>query len=79
MSKTDEDRKLFGTDGIRGVANQHPMTAEIALALGRAVAERFGRGVRRCRPRHPAYERSERATRRCRDKRWVGMRDWWSA
>jgi phosphoglucosamine mutase len=49
MSKTDEDRKLFGTDGIRGVANQHPMTAEIALALGRAVAERFGRGVRRCR------------------------------
>ena len=49
MSKTDEDRKLFGTDGIRGVANQHPMTAEIALALGRAVAERFGRGARRCR------------------------------
>jgi phosphoglucosamine mutase len=35
------ERKLFGTDGIRGVANHHPMTAEVALSLGRAVAERF--------------------------------------
>jgi phosphoglucosamine mutase len=34
-------RKLFGTDGIRGVANQPPMTAEIALRLGRAVARKF--------------------------------------
>ncbi|KXS56829.1 MAG: phosphoglucosamine mutase [Candidatus Adiutrix intracellularis] len=31
-------RHLFGTDGIRGVVNQYPMTAEFALALGRAVA-----------------------------------------
>lgn len=31
-------RKLFGTDGIRGVANRHPMTSETALNLGRAVA-----------------------------------------
>jgi phosphoglucosamine mutase len=30
--------KLFGTDGIRGVANVHPMTAEMALAIGRATA-----------------------------------------
>jgi phosphoglucosamine mutase len=37
----DETRKLFGTDGIRGVANQDPMTAEVALRLGRAVARRF--------------------------------------
>lgn len=29
---------LFGTDGIRGVANIHPMTAEIALSVGRATA-----------------------------------------
>ncbi len=49
MSKTDETRRLFGTDGIRGVANQYPMTAEIALSLGRAVAERFRKGGRRCR------------------------------
>src|SRR5258706_8135233 len=34
-------RKLFGTDGIRGVANEDPMTAEVALRLGRAVAQRF--------------------------------------
>ena len=30
--------KLFGTDGIRGIANQHPMTAEMALNVGRAIA-----------------------------------------
>lgn len=30
--------KLFGTDGIRGVANQYPMTPEMALNVGRAVA-----------------------------------------
>jgi phosphoglucosamine mutase len=30
--------KLFGTDGIRGVANVPPMTVETALAVGRAVA-----------------------------------------
>ncbi len=30
--------RLFGTDGVRGVANIHPMTAEMALAIGRAAA-----------------------------------------
>ncbi len=34
-------RKLFGTDGIRGVANTEPMTVENALALGQAVAHVF--------------------------------------
>jgi phosphoglucosamine mutase len=33
-----EIRKLFGTDGVRGVANVYPMTAEVALQLGRALA-----------------------------------------
>jgi phosphoglucosamine mutase len=33
-----QDRKLFGTDGIRGVANEPPMTPEVALRLGRAIA-----------------------------------------
>lgn len=37
MSK-DLLHKLFGTDGIRGTANVHPMTPEVALALGRAIA-----------------------------------------
>lgn len=36
-------RKLFGTDGVRGVANVYPMTAEMALSLGRAAAWRFRR------------------------------------
>jgi len=30
--------KLFGTDGIRGLANEYPMTGEIAMAVGRAAA-----------------------------------------
>jgi phosphoglucosamine mutase len=30
--------QLFGTDGVRGVANLAPMTAEMALEIGRAVA-----------------------------------------
>jgi phosphoglucosamine mutase len=34
-------RKLFGTDGIRGVANEYPMTAEMAVRVGRAVATVF--------------------------------------
>jgi phosphoglucosamine mutase len=37
-------RKLFGTDGVRGVANEHPMTVEVALNLGRAVAQICKRG-----------------------------------
>jgi phosphoglucosamine mutase len=36
-------RKLFGTDGIRGVANVDPMTPEMALRLGRAIALHFHR------------------------------------
>jgi len=34
-------RKLFGTDGIRGVANVDPMTGEMAMQLGRAIAHVF--------------------------------------
>ena len=30
--------RLFGTDGVRGVANMEPMTAEMALQIGRATA-----------------------------------------
>jgi phosphoglucosamine mutase len=38
-----ERERLFGTDGVRGRANEHPMTAEMALALGQAVAHVFQR------------------------------------
>ncbi|MBI4777508.1 phosphoglucosamine mutase [Candidatus Desantisbacteria bacterium] len=37
-------RKLFGTDGIRGKANVEPITAELALHLGRAAAYILHRG-----------------------------------
>jgi phosphoglucosamine mutase len=36
--------RLFGTDGIRGVANIYPMTAEMALKVGRAAGLIFRRG-----------------------------------
>ncbi len=35
--------KLFGTDGIRGVANEYPITSEMALKIGRATAHLFKR------------------------------------
>ena len=34
-------RKLFGTDGVRGIANEEPITSETALKLGRALAYVF--------------------------------------
>ncbi|NCO15774.1 MAG: phosphoglucosamine mutase [Alphaproteobacteria bacterium] len=37
-------RSIFGTDGVRGQANTHPMTAEIAMKLGQAAGRRFQRG-----------------------------------
>lgn len=36
-------RKYFGTDGIRGLANSHPMTAEVALRVGLAAGKLFRR------------------------------------
>lgn len=43
------DRRLFGTDGIRGRANEHPMTPEVMMELGRALAQvfRLGPGIDR--------------------------------
>ena len=35
-------KKLFGTDGIRGKANVYPITPEIALQVGKAIAHVFG-------------------------------------
>ena len=43
-------RRLFGTDGIRGLANSEPMTPELALRLGRAIAW-VARGDRSSSPR----------------------------
>jgi phosphoglucosamine mutase len=36
-------KKYFGTDGIRGKANVHPMTPELALRLGQVLALHFGK------------------------------------
>src|SRR6266699_5205110 len=37
-------RKLFGTDGIRGLANKFPMNSEIALKVGMAAGRVFTTG-----------------------------------
>lgn len=37
----DPHKKIFGTDGVRGRANQYPMNIETALALGRAAGKIF--------------------------------------
>ncbi len=45
-------RRLFGTDGIRGRANIHPMTGEVMFELGRALALAF-----QLSPREPGERR----------------------
>ena len=45
--KEAQNRKLFGTDGIRGVANVAPMNSETAMRLGRAAAHLFRRSPHR--------------------------------
>ncbi len=49
MSPKEEraSQRLFGTDGVRGVANVHPMTAEVAMQLGRALAYLIRNGTHR--------------------------------
>ena len=40
-------KQLFGTDGIRGRANQYPMIPELAMRLGRALPRVMGQGDKR--------------------------------
>jgi phosphoglucosamine mutase len=40
-------RKFFGTDGIRGLTNSEPMTAQTALRIGQAAGTHFLRGDHR--------------------------------
>ena len=37
-------RAYFGTDGVRGQANSHPMTAEVALRVGMAAGKLYKNG-----------------------------------
>ncbi|KAA2211329.1 phosphoglucosamine mutase [Teichococcus oryzae] len=47
MSIAKIERRLFGTDGIRGIANRDPMDAATALRLGQAAGRYFSRGEHR--------------------------------
>jgi phosphoglucosamine mutase len=40
-------RRYFGTDGIRGLSNKHPMTAEVAMRVGMAAGKLFMTGGHR--------------------------------
>ncbi|MBU2581725.1 MAG: phosphoglucosamine mutase [Alphaproteobacteria bacterium] len=44
-------RRYFGTDGIRGLANKHPMTSEVALKVGMAAGKVFHTADHSHRPR----------------------------
>ncbi len=37
QNNTHKERKLFGTDGIRGIAGSYPMTPELVVKLGKAI------------------------------------------
>ena len=51
--QSDSQRKrIFGTDGVRGVANIEPVTAETALKLGRAAAHVFTQLTGKQTPNH---------------------------
>ncbi len=49
-SQSQGETRLFGTDGVRGVANQDPMTPEIALRIGQAAVAVASVGIKH-RPR----------------------------
>jgi phosphoglucosamine mutase len=60
-----EKRQFFGTDGVRAVANRHPMTPEFVMRLAQAAAVVLGgkvggRGASEGRPgpRHPCLGRN---------------------
>ena len=44
--RTSEPARLFGTDGVRGVANQEPMTPETALRIGQAAVAVASMGIK---------------------------------
>ncbi len=46
---SNQDRKLFGTDGIRGVAGEFPLTAESTYLIGRALGHDLVRATRKAR------------------------------
>ena len=45
------DRRLFGTDGIRGVAGQYPLSSKDVLALGRCAGQVLCEESGKARPR----------------------------
>jgi len=47
MTDSATRAKLFGTDGVRGVANVEPMTVETCVRLGRSAAHIFKDGTHR--------------------------------
>jgi len=42
----NDQRKLFGTDGIRGKANVYPLIPEFVVKIGKAIAKAFHNGIK---------------------------------
>src|SRR5581483_10812399 len=47
QQEANMSRQFFGTDGIRGQANRHPMTSQTALKVGMAAGKLFSNGLYR--------------------------------
>ncbi|MBK9294398.1 MAG: phosphoglucosamine mutase [Oligoflexia bacterium] len=47
------NKKLFGTDGVRGIANQYPMTTEIAMQVGKAIAYKVRKEAQNLKDKKP--------------------------
>ncbi len=45
IAMSQEKRQFFGTDGVRAVANRHPMTPEFVMRLGQAAAVVLGQAA----------------------------------
>lgn len=47
------NKRLFGTDGVRGIANQYPMTTEIAMQVGKAIAYKVRKETQQLKDKKP--------------------------
>lgn len=56
---SSSNNKLFGTDGIRGTANEYPMTGELVMQVGRATAYLFRNQVESRRDPHGRHRKAK--------------------
>ena len=72
---TSQTRQLFGTDGIRGVAGEFPLTQDSTYMIGRALGHDLKRGGTGPRSDRAGHARIERVDRRPGDARAGSQRN----